>query len=86
MFLGQTLNSTVVSTLNILYEAKFLEIKKNQINLSLNDLGDLNKDNGIASSVLVSPFLCSLKDQQYQEGLQLLTALIHIACVCISTT
>lgn len=31
MFLGQTLNSEVVSTLNILYEAKLLEIKKNEI-------------------------------------------------------
>lgn len=28
MFLGQTLKSAVVSTLNLLYEAKFLEIKK----------------------------------------------------------
>lgn len=30
MFLGQTLNSAVVSTLNFLYEAKYLEIKKNE--------------------------------------------------------
>ena len=35
MFLGQTLNSEVVSTLNILYEAKLLEIKKNEIKLPL---------------------------------------------------
>lgn len=33
-FLGQTLNSAVVSTLNILYEAKLLEIKKNEMKLS----------------------------------------------------
>lgn len=32
-FLRQPLNSTVVSTLNILYEAKFLEIKKNEMKL-----------------------------------------------------
>lgn len=34
-FLRQPLNSTVVSTLNILYEAKFLEIKKNEMKLSV---------------------------------------------------
>lgn len=34
MFLGQTLNSAVVSTFNILYEANF-EIKKNEMKLPL---------------------------------------------------
>ena len=35
MFLGQTLKSAVVSTLNLLYEAKFLEIKKDEMKVPL---------------------------------------------------
>lgn len=44
--LSQTLNSAVVSTLNILYEAKVLEIKKNEMKTASYPLSDL----GIGSS------------------------------------